>query len=73
MTTLETSPTPTAVAPPFSSRIKIGLGICLVLGGLLNGGSQYLIELLSPDHEEFSDQFAWGLEHPAHTRASSSP
>lgn len=65
MTTLRTSPAPVAVVPPYSSRIRQGLGICLVLGGVLNGGLQYLVEVLTPDHEEFSDQFQWGLEHPA--------
>jgi hypothetical protein len=65
MTTLETSsPTQPAVLPPYSTKIRQGLGLCLVLGGLLNGGAQYVVELLSPDHEEFSDQFAWGLDHP---------
>ena len=63
MTTLETSLTRAAV-PPYSTRIRQGLGLCLVLGGILNGGSQYLVETLSPDHEEFSDQFQWGLDHP---------
>lgn len=50
--------------PPYSPRIRTGLGLCLVLGGVLNGGSQYVVEVLSPDHDEFSDQFRWGLEHP---------
>ncbi|HET6563610.1 MAG TPA: hypothetical protein VFG72_17205 [Marmoricola sp.] len=64
MTTLETSPTQPAVVPPYSAVIRKGLGLCLVLGGILNGGAQYLVELLTPDHEEFSDQFQWGLDHP---------
>lgn len=64
MTTLETSSTPTAVVPPYSTRIRQGLGLCLALGGILNGGSQYLVETLSPDHDAFSDQFQWGLDHP---------
>lgn len=64
MTTLETPSTRAAVVPPYSTRIKQGLGLCLVLGGLLNGGSQYLVEALTPDHDEFGDQFAWGLDHP---------
>lgn len=65
MTTLDSSSTQAAVVPPYSVRIRQGLGMCLVLGGILNGGSQYLVELLAPAHEEFSDQFQWGLEHPA--------
>ncbi len=64
MTTLETPRPTTATAPPYSNKLRAGLGVCLVLAGLLNGGAQYLVELLSPDHEEFSDQFAWGLDHP---------
>ena len=64
MTTLETPRPATATAPPYSNKLRAGLGVCLVLAGLLNGGAQYLVELLSPDHEEFSDQFAWGLDHP---------
>lgn len=63
MTTTEFSSTRAAV-PPYSIRIRQGLGLCLVLGGILNGGSQYLVETLTPDHEEFSDQFQWGLDHP---------
>lgn len=65
MTTIETSSTEAAVVPPYSTRIRQGLGLCLVLGGLLNGGSQYLVEAVAPDHDGFSDQFRWGLEHPA--------
>lgn len=64
MTTLDTTPDPRPLAPPYSTRIRTGLGLCLVLGGVLNGGSQYVVELLSPDHDEFSDQFRWGLDHP---------
>ena len=64
MTTLDTSSTETAArTAPYSSAIKTGLGICLVLAGLLNGGAQYLGELLSPDHDGFSDQIAWGADH----------
>lgn len=65
MTTLDTSVTTrAAAAPPYSTLIRQGLGLCLVLGGILNGGGQYVGELLSPDHERFSDQFQWGLDHP---------
>jgi hypothetical protein len=64
MTHTDTSIDRAVTAPPFSNPIRIGLGICLVLAGLLNGGSQYLIELLTSDQEEFSEQFQWGLDHP---------
>lgn len=64
MTTLEATSTRAAVVPPYSNRIRQGLGLCLVLGGILNGGSQYLVEAFTPSHEEFGDQFQWGLDHP---------
>jgi hypothetical protein len=64
MTTLHPD-TDTAVRPaPYSSLVKAAAGVSLVLAGLLNGGAQYLTELLSPDHEDFSDQIAWGADHP---------
>jgi hypothetical protein len=39
--------------------------VSLVLGGLLNGLPQYLVEVLTADQEDFSDQIRWGLDHPA--------
>jgi hypothetical protein len=66
MTTLDTnSPSTEARPAPCSSAIRKALGACLVLAGLLNGGAQYLGELLSPDHDDFGDQIAWGAEHAA--------
>ncbi len=66
MTTLDTSsPTTSARPAPYSSAIRKALGGCLVLAGLLNGGAQYLGELLSPDHSDFGDQIAWGVDHAA--------
>ncbi|MET0523656.1 MAG: hypothetical protein ABWZ91_02575 [Nocardioides sp.] len=66
MTTLDTnSPSTEARPAPYSSAIRKALGACLVLAGLLNGGAQYLGELLSPDHDDFGDQIAWGAEHAA--------
>lgn len=65
MTTLDTSLPDTALRPaPYSSAIRKALGACLVLAGVLNGGAQYVVELLSADHDDFSDQFGWGLDHP---------
>lgn len=64
MTTLEITPDRRTVTPPYSNRIRTGLGLCLALAGVLNGGSQYVIELLTADQAEFSDQFGWGLDHP---------
>jgi hypothetical protein len=69
MTTLDRdslgSPDTAARTAPYSSAIRSALGACLVLAGLLNGGAQYLGELLSPDHDDFGDQIAWGADHPA--------
>jgi hypothetical protein len=66
MTTLDTSSTRTSPrTAPYSSAIRTGLGLCLVLAGLLNGGAQYVGELLSPDHDDFGDQIAWGADHAA--------
>jgi len=67
MTTFDTSSTDTSATrtPPYSSAIRTGLGACLVLAGVLNGGAQYLGELLSPDHDDFGDQIAWGVDHAA--------
>lgn len=65
MTTLDTPPDRRTVTPPYSSLIRRALGLCLVLAGLLNGGSQYLVELLAPDDGDFSDQIRWGVTHPA--------
>ncbi len=64
MTTLDTTSGRLTMMPPYSTQIRISLGLCLVMGGVLNGGVQYVVELLTPDHDEFSDQFRWGLDHP---------
>ncbi|HET9420196.1 MAG TPA: hypothetical protein VFO49_03595 [Nocardioides sp.] len=66
MTTLDTnSPSTAPRTAPYSSAIRKALGACLVLAGLLNGGAQYLGELLTPDHDDFGDQIAWGVDHAA--------
>ena len=64
MTNIDTLSDHAVTAPPYSNRIRLGLGFCLILGGLLNGGTQYVTELLTSDQENFSDQFQWGLDHP---------
>lgn len=63
MTTLDATTERAPLAPPYSSLARRGAGLCLVLAGLLNGGAQYLTELLAPDHEDFSAQIRWGVEH----------
>jgi hypothetical protein len=49
--------------PPFSRSSQRGVGACLVLAGVLNGGLQYVDHLTAGDGEQ-ADLIAWGLEHP---------
>ena len=66
MTTVDTTPHRPAVtdaAPPFSRALRIVAGLCLVAAGLLNGLPQFLVTLVSGDLS-FSEQIAWGAEHP---------
>jgi hypothetical protein len=66
MTTVDTSPTrPTedVAPPPFSRSLRIAAGLCLVAAGLLNGLPQAVVAVLSGDLS-FSEQIAWGAEHP---------
>ncbi len=65
MTALGTPHAPSVASPPLSRAIQWGVGLCLVLGGLLNGGSQYAGELLTRGQETFGDQIRWGVDHPA--------
>jgi hypothetical protein len=53
-----------AEAPPFSRALRIAAGLCLVAAGLLNGLPQFVVEFFTQDQESFSDQIAWGKEHP---------
>ncbi len=64
MTTHEITPAQASLVPPYSNRIRQGLALCLVLAGILNGGAQYVVEVIAPEHAEFSDQFQWGRDHP---------
>jgi hypothetical protein len=61
-TTPHRTPAPTA-APPFSRTLRIVAGASLVAAGLLNGLPQFLVTLVSGDRS-FSEQIAWGAEHP---------
>ena len=63
MTTLDTTPEQAAFAAPHSALARRAAGVCLILGGLLNGGAQYLTELIAPDHEDFNAQIRWGADH----------
>ena len=49
---------------PYSRALRIATGLCLVLGGLLNGLPQYLVEVLLGDME-FIEQVEWGTTHLA--------
>ena len=66
MTTVDTTPprsAVTAAAPPFSRALRIVAGVALIAAGLLNGLPQFLVTLVSGDLS-FSEQIAWGAEHP---------
>jgi hypothetical protein len=65
MTALDTAPDRATLAPPYSALARRAAGLCLVLGGLLNGGAQYATELIAPDHEDFNAQIRWGVDHAA--------
>ena len=53
---------PRTDSPP-SPRLKVVAGSCLVLAGLTNGLPQYLVELVTGDHADFSEQIRWGVDH----------
>ncbi len=50
-------------SPPLSRAIQLGVAVSLVLAGVLNGGAQYVTELVGEDGS-FSDQIRWGVDHP---------
>ena len=52
--------------PPLSTAARLATGVCLVLAGLLNGGSQYASALLGGDHDTFSEQIRQGFDQPLH-------
>lgn len=64
MTALGTTTITPTTTPPLSRAIQRGVGLCLVLGGLLNGGSQYVGEMFTRGQETFGDQIRWGVDHP---------
>lgn len=53
--------TETTVTPPLSAQIRVGCGLALAIGGLLNGGVQYVMYLYSGDPDDY---IRWGAEHP---------
>ena len=57
-----TPPITASTAPPLSRSTRRGVGICLVLAGLLNGGLQYVDHLAAGDGGR-REQMVWGLEH----------
>jgi len=68
---MTTTSSPSSTAPvaepgraPLSRGIQIIVGVCLVAAGLTNGLAQYVVELLTPSHDDFTDQIRWGAEHP---------
>ena len=63
MSTTMSSTTTDAPTRPRRDVLKGVAGVSLVLGGLLNGLPQYLIEVFTADHDDFSDQIRWSVEH----------
>jgi hypothetical protein len=49
---------------PLSRGVQIVVGVSLVAAGITNGLAQYVVELLTPSHDDFTDQIRWGAEHP---------
>ena len=47
------------------AALKTVAAASLVLAGLLNGLPQYLVHLVTPDHDDFSDQIRWSVDHSA--------
>ena len=54
--------------PPLSRSIRRGVGACLILAGLLNGGLQYVDHVTAGDGDRRT-VIAWGLEHHASYQA----
>ncbi len=50
--------------PPLSGLIQRGVAACLILGGLLNGGLQYVDHLTAGDGEQ-RELISWGVAHHA--------
>ena len=65
MSTTTSPPTTPVQARPRRVSLKGVAGMSLVLGGVLNGLPQYLGELFTKNHESFSDQIRWSVDHPA--------
>ena len=64
MSTITSKPIGQVRRQPQGVVLKRVAGVCLVLGGLLNGLPQYVVELVSGGHDSFSDQIRWGVDHP---------
>lgn len=62
MTTTLAADRPTT-ASARTPRLQLLAGGCLVLAGLLNGLPQYLVELVTGGHADFSEQIRWGVDH----------
>ena len=68
MTTVAEPAALSAAAPPYSRALRRAAGVCLVLGGLLNGLPQFVMSFLAPDLV-FGEAIRWGAEHTAVFRA----
>lgn len=56
---------------PYSSLVRRAAGVCLVLAALTNGLSQYVGELVT-GNMDFTEQLAWGVDHPVLQRTEQS-
>ena len=61
MTTLPTTDASVATPSPLAGFSRYAIGVSLILGGALNGLSQYLSHVISGDPENY---IRWGAEHP---------
>lgn len=55
-------------APPLSRAARVAVGVSLVVGGVLNGGLQYVDHLTAGSGEK-AEMMAWGLAHQGLYRA----
>jgi hypothetical protein len=50
--------------PPYSTAIRVTVGVSLVAAGLLNGGAQYLGHLIAGADYDQDFGIPWGAAHP---------
>jgi hypothetical protein len=65
------APTVAPTAAPYSSLIRKAVGVCLVLGALTNGLTQYVQHLVMPEGEGV-EEMRWMLAHPLYLHVDQS-